>query len=266
MQEEAKQLRLKVRELCIYVHSENSGFGQDNVTEPLAEVLKLNSVSMLAYIRKKAQEVFQKSRLDKETKAYQKALIKLEAEVRSRAKVHPNQTEHLLQLQIENLQHDLDAAHAELGLYKADITALLTEAREPKAPQQTKATQTQTKVPGLKDKIAPVPKSPRQLNGEDRRSIYKKVTVIPERLELKRNILQLSLNEIESKSMLHSQRLKKEMSPLANAFTARRQKPYPNKGLVNSEYNDELMRTSRFFKNRTNQLLARSKSTSRLRP
>mmetsp|Transcript_22764 Transcript_22764/g.40949 ORF Transcript_22764/g.40949 Transcript_22764/m.40949 type:complete len:143 (+) Transcript_22764:631-1059(+) len=91
MQEELKQLRLKVRELCIYIHAENMGFGQDEDTrsESLAEVLKQNALGQLGFVRTKAQDIFQQSRINKETKAYQKALMKLEAEIRGRVKVSP---------------------------------------------------------------------------------------------------------------------------------------------------------------------------------
>jgi len=174
---------------------------------------------------------------------------------------------------VENLQHDLDVAHAELSLNKSEIAQLRAESvYSVKKSLEHKETQTSgTKVPNLRDKIVVIQKSPRLIKAEERRSICKNLTAHPERLELKRSILQLSLNESAGKSLMLSQRMKgQDFSPIVKSKGKVMRKPDRvskfNKPTPGIEYNDEFLKPSLMYKPRSEVLLARSKSTSRARP
>jgi hypothetical protein len=89
MQDETRQLRLKIRELCIYLHSENSGYSNEEEfdSNDLSCILQLSPMAMLTYVRTKAQSVFQQSRSDQEVKSCQAALQQLRSDSRRRAEV-----------------------------------------------------------------------------------------------------------------------------------------------------------------------------------
>lgn len=89
MQDESRQLRLKIRELCVYLHTANAGCYPDEMTDSteLEQLLKLSSIGMLGYIRQKAQDVFQQSRTRGTVESYK---LQLETEVQQRTTVRGN--------------------------------------------------------------------------------------------------------------------------------------------------------------------------------
>jgi hypothetical protein len=198
MQEEARQIRLKLRELCIYLQAENTGFypDQEYDSSELNGVLKLSPLGMLTYVRQRAQDIFQQSRIESKPSAADTEVKHLQEEFKRMQAVRLTQTELLLKKEVLRLKQDLEASRAQLSKKcevceqtKLQVVQTLEKETQTKTlvPSLTPSlTQTKDpKMPSLREKARSSQRSSKAVRVQQGRTFKaKNVCVSPVRLEL----------------------------------------------------------------------------------
>lgn len=85
-----KDLKRKVKDLCVFVHTEISNEEVSDSQESLSELLRLSPEEMIDYVKILVSSLLKKKPEEVDSsgfKGYQKALQKLEAEVRNHINV-----------------------------------------------------------------------------------------------------------------------------------------------------------------------------------
>jgi hypothetical protein len=186
MQDESRLLRTKIRELCVYLHTENSGFvpSQEVDQASLNGVLKLSPLGMLTYVRQKAQDVFEQSRLKVAvvTEQDRKLDQQLEGSRKSATLTTPDDQRND---EVERLQSELEATKLKLSRKTLQCKAFKAAAKQATAPVAIDHKSTQTlglKVPRLNDKLYVGSSKPRRDQGK----LYRctNVSVSPGTLQL----------------------------------------------------------------------------------
>lgn len=84
-----KRLKRKLRDLCVLLHSERIESDESERLESLSDLLQLSPEDMVDYMKQLVESLVQgrKEASSSDFKSYQKALQKLEAEVRNHIQV-----------------------------------------------------------------------------------------------------------------------------------------------------------------------------------
>eukprot|EP00359_Climacostomum_virens_P003928 CAMPEP_0204903152 /NCGR_PEP_ID=MMETSP1397-20131031/4078_1 /ASSEMBLY_ACC=CAM_ASM_000891 /TAXON_ID=49980 /ORGANISM="Climacostomum Climacostomum virens, Strain Stock W-24" /LENGTH=283 /DNA_ID=CAMNT_0052071739 /DNA_START=623 /DNA_END=1474 /DNA_ORIENTATION=- len=210
MLEEARQLRTKIRELCIYLHTENAGFypDEDVDSKQITEVLKLSPAGMLTYVRRRAQDIFQQSRSEGPFRQPPQNEVHQLIEELSKRKTREKELEkHIERLQTEldflknqlsarSIDHEIKTVSTSQGSINAACAQASTQTQSVSYAQ--KGTQTKAlKVPTLKEKIESSMKPAKAIRTNLKAKPYrfKNVSVSPMRLELDPNRLRKKTND-----------------------------------------------------------------------
>lgn len=105
-----KRLKRKVRDLCVLLHSERIGEEVLDRHASLSDLFQLSTEDMLDYMKHLVESLVQAKKVPNEAefKSFQKALQKLEAEVRNHIQVRSKQIEEQLKIYVEHVEAKLE--------------------------------------------------------------------------------------------------------------------------------------------------------------
>jgi DNA repair exonuclease SbcCD ATPase subunit len=132
-EEDYKRLKLKVKDLCILMHTESAEQGHDSLTD----LMMLSAEDMVDYMKLLVASLSKTKDSQANYKGYQKALQKLEAEVRNHITVRTRQIEEQLKLYLEHIEAKLEKAERQKDQQMKEATDRIQELENDNAELQS---------------------------------------------------------------------------------------------------------------------------------